>query len=105
MGGCIQNLSSTQFFTDELIVSIGQRGENVSIEQDSSLCWGILGTYHRDFMFRLPGTFYMLNSSSSLHWRHESFFVAHKTIIKPSKFLKFVIKFTNSTHNLSLQPT
>jgi hypothetical protein len=39
------------------------------------------------------------------HRRQEPFFVARKTITKPSIFVKFVIKFegaANPTHNLSL---
>jgi hypothetical protein len=39
------------------------------------------------------------------HRRQEPFLVAHKTVTKPSTFVKFVIKFegaANPTHNLSL---
>jgi hypothetical protein len=40
-----------------------------------------------------------------LHRRQDPFFVAHKTITKPSTYVKFVIQFegaANPTHNLSL---
>ena len=63
------------------------------------------GMAYKESLYAIVYTTYGHHYKHHLHWRQEPFFVARKTITKPSIFVKFVIKFegaTNPIHILSL---